>query len=379
MMFLADDKPDDDKTDVWKEAQPEAPDLMAPSALADLSLEYKSPFPEKKPVRMADGGEAKKMLDDLPNFEDTSGMPFEMIKGGNKMNVEDKQIEDMMLGLGTSSSSLGLNLSKMKQGEKENLAQNLMAAYRTKVGDTDVSVMGMRPSGAPPGTYMGNVSAAIPVYGNDRMIVGASGMQSPYQSGMTGVNLGYSGQVGPGRLDAMMMQPVNSSQGRNFQVQYRMPVGRAEGSPMGGENADHLTPQEIERMAAAQGPAFLTPSSGRGRQAGNISNLNLPTATYTDGQIVYLSPTVAGGITTTKPLAPNHIVKIGTVTRAHPTLGSIELKIENGWQLDELSDVKIALVPLDSSLSVCFSTSSCFTSSLTSVFTFYFFFFSLGF
>ena len=137
-------------------------------------------------------------------------MPFEMIKGGNKMNVEDKQIENMMLGLGTSSSMLGLNLSKMKQGEKENLAQNLMAAYRTKVGDTDINVMGMRPSGAPPGTYMGNVSAAVPVYGNDRVILGATGMQSPDRSAMTGVNLGYSGQVGPGRLDAMMMQPVNS-------------------------------------------------------------------------------------------------------------------------------------------------------------------------
>ena len=273
MMFLADDKPDDEKADIWKEAEPATaqPDLMAPSALANLDLQYRSPFPEKKPVRMAEGGEAKKMLDDLPNFEDTSGMPFEMIKGGNKMNVEDKQIEDMMLGLGTNSSMLGLNLSKMKQGEKENLAQNLMAAYRAKIGDTDVNVMGMRPSGAPAGTYMGNVSAAIPVYGNDRVIIGASGMQSPYQSGMTGVNFGYSGEVGPGRLDAMMMQPVNSSQGRSYQIQYRLPVGRAEGSPMGGENADHLTPQEIERMAAAQGPAFLTPSSGRGRQAGNIS------------------------------------------------------------------------------------------------------------
>jgi len=95
---------------------------------------------------------------------------------------------------------------------------------------------------------------------------------------------------------------------------------------------------------------ILNNTTGTAIQAGNISNLNLPTATYTDGQIVYLSPTVAGGITTTKPLAPYHIVKIGTVTRAHPTLGSIELKIENGWQLDELSDVKIALVPLDSTI-----------------------------
>lgn len=93
-----------------------------------------------------------------------------------------------------------------------------------------------------------------------------------------------------------------------------------------------------------------TSSSGTVVQAGNIGNLNLPTSSYTDGDLVYLSPSVAGGITTTKPLAPNHIVKIGTITRAHPTFGSIELKIENGWQLDELSDVKIALVPSDSTL-----------------------------
>lgn len=91
-------------------------------------------------------------------------------------------------------------------------------------------------------------------------------------------------------------------------------------------------------------------SSGIVIQAGNIGNLNLPTSTYSDGQVLYLSPTVAGGYTTTKPLAPNHIVKLGTITRAHPTLGSIQIKIENGWQLDELSDVQIAAVPNDSTI-----------------------------
>jgi len=95
---------------------------------------------------------------------------------------------------------------------------------------------------------------------------------------------------------------------------------------------------------------ITTSNSGTVIQAGQITNLNLPTSTYSDGQIVYLSPTVSGGITTTKPLAPYHIVKIGTITRAHPNLGTIELKIENGWQLDELSDVQIPLVPNDSTL-----------------------------
>jgi hypothetical protein len=89
-------------------------------------------------------------------------------------------------------------------------------------------------------------------------------------------------------------------------------------------------------------------NSGTVIQAGRITGLNLPTSSFTDGDIVFLSPTVAGGLTTTKPLAPFHICKIGSVTRAHPTEGSIEIKIENGWQLDELSDVSIPLVPADS-------------------------------
>jgi hypothetical protein len=93
-----------------------------------------------------------------------------------------------------------------------------------------------------------------------------------------------------------------------------------------------------------------TSNSGIVIQAGNIGNLNLPTSSYTDGDILYLSPTVPGGYTTTKPLAPFHICKLGSVTRAHPQFGSIEIKIENGWQLDELSDVSIPAVPADSVL-----------------------------
>ena len=57
------------------------------------------------------------------------------------------------------------------------------------------------------------------------------------------------------------------------QVEYRLPIGRADGSPEEGEVA-RLTPQQIERLAAqeamerenASKPAFLTPKSGKGRQ-----------------------------------------------------------------------------------------------------------------
>jgi hypothetical protein len=85
-------------------------------------------------------------------------------------------------------------------------------------------------------------------------------------------------------------------------------------------------------------------------QSGTITNLNLPTSTYTDGQTLYLSPTTAGGYTLTKPLAPYHYVAIGTITRAHPTQGTIQIAIRNGFQLDEMSDVQIPVVPNDSTL-----------------------------
>lgn len=91
-------------------------------------------------------------------------------------------------------------------------------------------------------------------------------------------------------------------------------------------------------------------SSGTVIQNGKIAGLNLPTTSYTDGQTLYLSPTIAGGYTTTKPTAPNHYVAIGTITRAHPVNGSIQVAIRNGFQLDELSDVKIAAVPADSTI-----------------------------
>jgi len=91
-------------------------------------------------------------------------------------------------------------------------------------------------------------------------------------------------------------------------------------------------------------------SQGTVIQNGTITNLNLPTSSYTDGQTLYLSQTIAGGYTTTKPLAPYHYVAIGTITRAHPNLGTIQIAIRNGFQLDELSDVQIALVPNDSTI-----------------------------
>jgi len=67
---------------------------------------------------------------------------------------------------------------------------------------------------------------------------------------------------------------------------------------------------------------------------------NIDTSAFTEGDVLWLSPTVAGGYTTTKPIARNNSVYIAIVTRAS-NMGSIEVKIQNGYELDELHNVLI--------------------------------------
>jgi hypothetical protein len=69
--------------------------------------------------------------------------------------------------------------------------------------------------------------------------------------------------------------------------------------------------------------------------------VGLDTSAITEGTQLYLSSTTAGAYTTTKQVAPAHLVYIGVVTRSHPTLGQIEVKIQNGYELDEIHDVLI--------------------------------------
>jgi hypothetical protein len=65
------------------------------------------------------------------------------------------------------------------------------------------------------------------------------------------------------------------------------------------------------------------------------------TDTLADGDALWLDPNNAGYVTKIKPQAPNHIVFIGIVARTSPTLGRIVYRIVNGFELDELHNVKI--------------------------------------
>jgi hypothetical protein len=72
---------------------------------------------------------------------------------------------------------------------------------------------------------------------------------------------------------------------------------------------------------------------------GLIKNIN--TSALVEDSAVYLSPTVAGGLTSTKPQAPQHTVYIGICVTSSAGSGELFVKIRNGQELDELHDVQI--------------------------------------
>jgi hypothetical protein len=74
---------------------------------------------------------------------------------------------------------------------------------------------------------------------------------------------------------------------------------------------------------------------------GLLDGLNiLPTATWNDGDPVYLGAT-AGTITKVKPYAPNHLVYLGFVTTAsNGSAGRLYVRVQNGYELDELHNVQ---------------------------------------
>lgn len=81
---------------------------------------------------------------------------------------------------------------------------------------------------------------------------------------------------------------------------------------------------------------------------GEVADVN--TGSFADGDQLYLSPTIAGGITNSKPSAPNHLVYVGVCTRANNSNGKIEVNITNGFELHELHDVAISLPKEDKQL-----------------------------
>jgi hypothetical protein len=71
---------------------------------------------------------------------------------------------------------------------------------------------------------------------------------------------------------------------------------------------------------------------------GVLDGLN--TGAFAEGDTLYVGAS-PGTLTSTKPAAPNHLVYAGVVERANAGNGQIYVKVQNGYELDEIHDVQI--------------------------------------
>lgn len=156
--------------------------------------------------------------------------------------------------------------------------------------------------------------------------------------------------IGSGTVNALL--GVDSHVlGRNNSA---FPIVRGEVVLVNGASAGNLT------LAKALGDTDPNTSNTIGLASENISNTgpnttgmvitsgllrNLNTSTFTTGQLLYVSPTVAGQLTNVRPVAPNHAVRVGYVVSVHPSQGIIYVAVSNGYELDELHDVNYPTTP----------------------------------
>lgn len=125
---------------------------------------------------------------------------------------------------------------------------------------------------------------------------------------------------------------VTGAQGNRVSVQ----LAQADSDPNSAETLGMCT------ESATQGSELFVTTSGLVR--GLNTTVDSEGNTLVEGDMLFLSPTIPGGYTKVRPTAPNHTVILGYVVRVHASTGSIFIKVDNGYELDELHNVVISNV-----------------------------------
>lgn len=220
-----------------------------------------------------------------------------------------------------------------------------------------------------------NGTAAQWTAANPVLALGEQGLESDtrkvkYGDGVTAWNsLAYAGATLPIATTSVLGGVISDGNSINIDGtgvistvsvgKIKQQVKNATGSPLlkgqavyvNGANGTNVT------IALAQANAESTSSKTLGLLEADIANggtgyvvtegiltgLNT-NAAANEGDPVWLSPTVAGGLVygvANKPVAPYHMVYMGVVSRKNANNGEIFIKVQNGYELEELHNVSI--------------------------------------
>lgn len=126
-------------------------------------------------------------------------------------------------------------------------------------------------------------------------------------------------------IPKMSVVYINGAQGDLPSITLSIASGESSSSKTYGITTGAIAPNDVGQVVVD----------------GALKNLNTLTqfSGVSPGTTLWLSPTISGGITVTKPYAPYHMVSLGNLIRVHQNQGVINVSIQNGFELEELHNV----------------------------------------
>ena len=151
------------------------------------------------------------------------------------------------------------------------------------------------------------------------------------QLGMVGGNV--NGQIGQSLL-AYVVNAEATTIGKGQAVYLFQAQGNKASVKLANNTGDPTSAKTLglaaENISAGQAGFVLC--------QGVLDGIN--TGSFAEGDSIYLGAT-NGSLTNVKPYAPNHLVYIGVVERANAGNGQIYVRVQNGYELNEIHDVQI--------------------------------------
>jgi hypothetical protein len=212
----------------------------------------------------------------------------------------------------------------------------------TNAGTETAAIIGINSSSANTANYVVQrdankefVAGAVTI---DTTLTPTSAPGKLYWDGGGTVNLGLAGGNVSVALGENLVSYVTNAEATTLAVGEVVYVFGAAGDRPSVKRASNTSEATSSKTLGIVAESIGANQIGFVTTRGIINKIN--TSAFTPGQTVYLGAT-AGTITSTKPVAPNHLVTLGVVLRANAGNGEIYVSVQNGFELNEIHDVLI--------------------------------------
>ena len=140
--------------------------------------------------------------------------------------------------VGSGDLSAGIDMNRMTKGQQDQLMKSIAANYNVDLGNVNLNARLEAPLDAKD-VFVGMLNGSIPI-AEGRAMLGVQGIKTPYGSDVLGYNAGYSGKVGPGKLNVNVNKPKRGKP--SAQVQYQIPFAQ-------GGSVSVYDPDQVDAIA----------------------------------------------------------------------------------------------------------------------------------